>query len=172
VPVELTKEQKEHLNVCVEDVKKEMYSKLKVPLFGLIGVFAVGVSIFATYLYMQAKINVMNAHKEFYEYFSEARESMDEKLEALNIKVAEFNEMGGKAEQKLNKLSNFVDTLEEMANNYTEMRRSGAINEPKPAPKPIQPKLNQEEPPPLDLKRSKGYNRDLFQIPTQQQTLK
>jgi hypothetical protein len=172
VAEELTKEQKEHLDVCVESVKKEMYSKLKVPLFGLVGVFAVGVSIFATYLYMQAKINVMNAQKEFYEYFTEARDSMDEKLGDLNLKLTEFNELGSRAEQKLNKLSGFVDTLEEIADNYTEMRRSEVTKPVRIESKSNSPApQNETVPPPLNLNRSGGYSKDMFQVP-QQQTLK
>jgi len=171
VPEELTTEQKEHLEICVESVKKEMYSRLKVPLFGLVGIFAVGVSIFATYLYMQAKINVMNAQKEFYEYFTESRESMDEKLAALSVKIDEFNELGGQAENKLNKLSSFVDTLEEIANNYTEMKRGSEHISYEPKVKKIEPSKN-SEPPPLDLNDNKSYQQQMFQVPTQRNTLK
>lgn len=172
MPGELTEGQKEHLDVCVESVKKELYSKLKIPLFGLVGVFAVGVSIFATYLYMQAKINVMGAQKEFYEYFTEARDSMNEKLEALDLKVDKFNQLGSKAETKLNKLSGFVDTLEELATNYVEMSKGSDQPSTTTKPKIIKPEpAGGSAPPPLNLNSNKGYSKEMFQIPTQQ-TLK
>lgn len=161
---------KEYMSECSNDVKKEFYNKLKLPLIGLAGLFAIAVSIFATYLYMQAKINVMQAQtefaavkKDFYEDAMEARKQIDEM-------VATYNGLAENAQASVKRMQGYEATLEAIARNYTEMTsNTPANNQPTTQPEAIPPTSHNDAgmPPPL-VQQSSRPARDMFQIPQRQ----
>lgn len=166
---DLTKDQLKHLDDCVETVKKEMYSRLKLPIIGLAAVFAVAVSIFATYLYMQAKINVMNAQtefamvkKDFYEDAMEARKEIDSMVE-------KYNDLATNAEASVKRMQAYEKTLETIATNYAKMMSEKNMESPALGTLAPPPEINSEGTPPPLVQDSSRPARDIFQIPQQRQ---
>ena len=60
----LTEEEQEYLDDKFESFKLDFWKRFKIPAIGLAVVFAGLISVFSTYLYMQAKINVMQSQEE------------------------------------------------------------------------------------------------------------
>ena len=172
-----TEEQKDHIdnrikyyiNSCAGDVKEEFYSKLKVPLIGLAAIFAVAVSIFATYLYLQAKMNVMQAQTEFASVKKEFYEDAMEARKEIDAMVDTYNDLAKNAEASVKRMQAYESTLETIANNYSKMTDNTDLSAP---PKEVAPpsSSNNDIPPPL-VQESSRPSRDIFQIPQQQQQM-
>jgi hypothetical protein len=170
---ELTEDQKRHLDACVETVKKEMYSRLKLPIIGLAAVFAVAVSIFATYLYMQAKINVMNAQTEFAEVKKNFYEDAMAARKEIDAMVATYNGLAENAEASVKRMQGYEKTLETIATNYANMMSNKNMTAPSLAPPEMSPQSSSKDMPPPLVQESSRPPRDIFQIPQQRQpTLK
>lgn len=175
MPDDLTVAEKEHLEICFNRFKDEFYARFKMPAIGLATVFAIGVSLFASYLYIQAKINVMQvqtelvqARKDFYDDVMAANEQIEKMVNT-------YNKLATDAEVSVKRMASYEGTLEQIANNYTAM--VGVEKLPPPPPLieipvniPNQPPKMIEKaiPPPLDLSdkaRQPGKDKEMFQIP-------
>jgi hypothetical protein len=171
VAEKLTREQECYLDECFEEYKKESVKKLRFPLVGLAVVFAAAVSIFATYLYMQAKINVMEAQaefaevkKDFYEDVSEAKEKIDDLMISYRDRLEEWNTLAENAEASAQRMAAYEKSLEQIANNFAAM----SSNTPPPDVDSNSPST-ENTPPPLPEMTTPNMSRDIFKIPEQQQ---
>ena len=164
----LTKEQECYLDECFEEFKKESVKKLKFPLVGLAVVFAAAVSIFATYLYMQAKINVMEAQaefaevrKDFYEDVTDAKEKIDELMLSYRDRLDEWNKLAENAEASAQRMASYEKALEQIATNFAAMSANTPPSEfPNAQPNP----QSFENPTPPN---TAPKSRDIFKIPEQ-----
>jgi len=90
----LSEEEKDYLDDKFEQFKLDFWKRFKIPAIGLAVVFAGLVSIFSTYLYMQARVNVMESHADlakakatFYSGMQQANEEIEKMVENYNDMV-------------------------------------------------------------------------------------
>ena len=158
---ELTDEQKSHLDNCFAEFKKELYNRIKIPALGVIVGLGFIISIFATYIYLEAKMNVINAQaefaavkKDFYEDVTEAKKQIDEMVEV-------YNDLATNAEASVRRMESYEKTLESIATSFANMndKIKKDLKESTTAP------TTSDIPPPLERMDSGPAVQELFQLP-------
>jgi hypothetical protein len=118
----LTEEEKEYLDEKFESFKLSFWQKFKLPALGLAVVFAGLVSIFATYLYMQAKINVMENHEELTAAKVTFYNGMIKANQEIENMVDRYNKLAAEAEISVSRMKQYEEELERIAKRHQELR--------------------------------------------------
>lgn len=158
----LTEEEKTFLEDKFEEFKSSFWKKFKLPAIGLAVVFAGLVSVFATYLYMQAKINVMQAQEDltkakvtFYEGMMKANQEITEMVEV-------YNKLAIEAGESVDKMKIYEEELERIVKNHQRLKSLQPSDHPTTE---LPSSLDPTVPPKLVL----PPNKEVFKIDPQMQ---
>jgi hypothetical protein len=145
-------------------------------MIGLAVVFAGFVGIFATYLYLQAKANVMETQLEltqakitFYKGMFEAGEQMSNMVNDMEATVAVFNERAAQANISVGQMDKYENQMRRAMEEIEALRdRHMKLKEGKPAEHPVKNAVPTESkpfpvmaPPPPEEEKPAG---NVFQI--------
>ena len=182
--VPLTEAEQEYLDDKFEGYTKHIAKKFKLPMIGLAVVFAGAVAIFATYLYMQAQSNVMNAQLDltqasitFYKGMSATGEKMDKMVKDMQFTADEFNERAAQAGLSVGLMDKYekqmkvaVEKMEALAKRHYTLKKNKpahhskeikSVKTPKEVPAAVSP-----PPPPIKLEKSQSKEKgNIFEIP-------
>ena len=102
----LSEEEKNYIDDKFEEFKIHMFKKLKLPAIGAAVIFAGLISAFASYVYVKARADILNAQITFYEGLQTANNEIAATLNKFNI-------LAGKAEESVARLKGVEDDLAE-----------------------------------------------------------
>lgn len=106
----LTKEEQEYLDEKFKEFKQKLWSKMKIPAIGLAVVFAGLMSIFASYTYLTARVDVAQAQVEFYQNMTAAQREVTDLKEQM---IGNFNSLMEEAISQKSKLDEIIVQEEE-----------------------------------------------------------
>ena len=182
--VPLTEVEKEYLDEKFEGYTKHIAKKFKLPMIGLAVVFAGAVAIFATYLYMQARTNVMESQLDltqasitFYKGMSATGEKMANLVKDMQFTADEFNERAAQAGLSVGLMDKYekqmkaaVEKMEALAKRHYTLKKNKPSNHPKEVKSVGVPKeapvSAPPPPPPIRLEKSQPQEKgNVFEIP-------
>lgn len=114
----LTVEEKEFLDDKFEQFKLDFWKRFKIPAIGLAVVFAGLMSIFATYLYMQAKVNVMESQAELAQAKATFYSGMQKANEEMEGMITSYNDMVEQAGLSVEMMKIYEKELEHIATKH------------------------------------------------------
>ena len=94
---DLTEKEQKYLDEKFDEFKNTFWKKFKLPAIGLAVVFASFVAVFASYTYMQAKINVMNSQAEMSKAITTFYDGMADANKEISGMVCKFNDLVSEA---------------------------------------------------------------------------
>ena len=157
---ELTEKEREYLDNKFENFKLSFWKRFRLSALGLAVVFGAAVAVFATYTYLQAKINVINSQAElvkatvtFYRGMEESNKEMKDMMEKFNVLV----EQAGTSVVKMYK---YEKQLEEIVKRHERLKAERPVGHPKtPETDALLKELAQPS-----AKVNKSTPRDMFKI--------
>ena len=130
----LTEEERDFLDDKFEQFKLDFWKKFKLPALGLAVVFAGLISVFATYLYMQARVNVMNSQAELAKAKVTFYEGMMKANKEINKMTEEFNNLVEQAGISVGEMKKYEDEMKSLTKKHNKLKRSSHSRSSKPKP--------------------------------------
>ena len=118
----LTEEEQEYLDDKFESFKLDFWKRFKIPAIGLAVVFAGLISVFSTYLYMQAKINVMQSQEELTKAKVTFYEGMMKANKEITDMVTRYNTLAEEAGASVGRMKAVEAEFEEILVKHKKMK--------------------------------------------------
>lgn len=156
----LSEEEQRYLNNKFEDFKLDFWRRFKIPAIGLAVVFAGLVSVFATYLYMQAKINVMEAQEELTKTKIAFYEGMNKANTEIKSMIENYNSLVEQAGISVGKMKAYEKEIEDLVKRHAKLKDMKPEGHPEVKVKKEPFSIPTKSPP--DYKKQK--TEDVFKI--------
>ena len=160
---DLTNEEQKYLDKKFDEFQIGFWKKFRLPAIGLAVVFAGLVAVFASYLYMQARVNVMNSQVEMTKAVTTFYDGMHKANEEIKDMVDQFNILASDASRSVSRMKRYEAVLESIAKKHSEIKKS------RPAGHPNTPESDKVLEEILSDSKKAGpeevkFNKDMFNI--------